>query len=64
MDFQTDDGEFDGEKGHGAVVGTFLVCSWVEDVLAFINPRVHPTPRTLWLQIVLLGTRNFMRLFA
>lgn len=40
-DFLNDDGELDGEKAYGAVIGTFLVCSWVEIVLAFIRPTVR-----------------------
>lgn len=39
-DFIDDDGVFDGEKAYGAVLGTFLVCSWVEVVLAFVKPQV------------------------
>ena len=39
-DFLDGDGVFDGEKAYGAVLGTFLVVSWVEIVLAFINPKV------------------------
>eukprot|EP00904_Undaria_pinnatifida_P010137 jgi/Undpi1/6253/HiC_scaffold_20.g08737.m1 len=39
-DFLDDDGVFDGEKAYGAVLGTFLVCSWVEILLAFIKPAV------------------------
>lgn len=39
-DFLDDDGEFDGEKAYGAVLGTFLVVSWVEILLAFIKPQV------------------------
>lgn len=39
-EFLDDDGEFDGVKAYGAVLGTFLVCSWVEIVLAFIKPNV------------------------
>lgn len=39
-DFLDDAGEFDGEKAYGAILGTFLVCSWVEIVLAFIKPQV------------------------
>lgn len=39
-DFLDADGEFDGEKAYGAVIGTFLVCSWVEVILAFIKPKV------------------------
>lgn len=38
--FLDGEGEFDGEKAYGAVLGTFLVCSWVEIVLAFIKPTV------------------------
>lgn len=39
-DFYNDADEFDGEKAYGAVLGTFLVCSWVEVVLAFVKPQV------------------------
>lgn len=39
-DFLDGSGEFDGAKAYGAVLGTFLVCSWVEVVLAFIRPKV------------------------
>lgn len=39
--FLKEDGEFNGEKGYGAVIGTLLVCSWVEIVLAFVRPQVR-----------------------
>lgn len=39
-DFIDDTGKFDGEKAYGAVIGTFLVCTWVEVVLAFMKPKV------------------------
>ncbi|CAN0382306.1 unnamed protein product [Ectocarpus sp. 12 AP-2014] len=38
-EFLDDNDEFDGVKAYGAVLGTFLVCSWVEIVLAFIKPN-------------------------
>lgn len=40
QDFLDDAGEFDGEKAYGAILGTFLICSWVEIILAFIKPQV------------------------
>lgn len=39
-EFLDGDGEFDGVKAYGAILGTFLVCSWVEIILAFIKPQV------------------------
>lgn len=45
-EFLDENDEFDGEKGYGAVIGTLLVCSWVEVVLAFIKPEV--CPGVLW----------------
>lgn len=39
-EFLTEDDEFDGEKAYGALIGTLLVCAWVEVVLAFIKPEV------------------------
>ncbi|CBN76200.1 uric acid-xanthine permease [Ectocarpus siliculosus] len=38
-EFLDDNDEFDGVKAYGAVLGTFLVCSWVEIFLAFIKPN-------------------------
>ncbi|CAM9697695.1 unnamed protein product [Ectocarpus fasciculatus] len=38
-EFLDDSGDFDGAKAYGAILGTFLVCSWVEVVLAFIKPK-------------------------
>ncbi|CAN0221317.1 unnamed protein product, partial [Hapterophycus canaliculatus] len=40
-DFLDDAGEFDGVKAYGAILGTFLICSWVEIILAFIKPQVR-----------------------
>ena len=40
------DGEFDGVKAYGAVLGTFLVCSWVEVILGFIRPKVSAVKDT------------------
>lgn len=42
-DFLDDDGVFDGEKAYGAILGTFLICSFVEIVLAFVKPQVSLT---------------------
>ena len=39
-EYLDDDGVFDGVKAYGAVLGTLLVCSWVEVVLSFIRPTV------------------------
>lgn len=48
-EFYTADGEFDGEKGYGAVLGTLLVGWWVQVIMAFIRPQVRcrETPPTL-----------------
>lgn len=54
-EFLDDDGEFDGVKAYGAVLGTFLVCSWVEVVLAFIKPNVGGL---VYAAPVLLGSRS------
>lgn len=40
-EFLDDEGEFDGEKGYGAVLGTFIVCAWVEVALSFVRPNVR-----------------------
>ncbi|CAM9517540.1 unnamed protein product [Choristocarpus tenellus] len=40
-DFLLDDGEtFDGEKAYGAILGTVLVCAWLEIALAFVKPKI------------------------
>ncbi|CAM9461477.1 unnamed protein product [Choristocarpus tenellus] len=39
--FLLDDGEtFDGEKAYGAILGTVLVCTWLEVALAFVSPKI------------------------
>ncbi|CAM9667929.1 unnamed protein product [Pylaiella littoralis] len=58
-EFLDDAGEFDGVKAYGAVLGTFLVCSWVEVVLAFFKPqtlrKVFP-PIVTGVTVFLIGT--------
>lgn len=53
-EFINDAGEFDGEKAYGAILGTFLVCSWVEVLLAFIKPQVSALFNR-GIQLILLG---------
>ncbi len=40
FDAETEITTYDNEKMYGAILGTFLVCSFVEIVLAFVNPKV------------------------
>ncbi|CAM9246050.1 unnamed protein product [Discosporangium mesarthrocarpum] len=57
-EFLDAEGGFDGEKAYGAILGTILVCSWLEIILAFAKPsvlkKVFP-PQVTGITVFLIG---------